>query len=289
VSEDNYTSVLIEKLNKTGSKIAELTSKVSTATKSAVTKTNQAVKTAVSNKKEKIESKREEKVAKTQAELSSKGIIDDVPPMVVLPEFETERMSIVNEQNENQMLVVEHMQRISERLDVLERSHQARLEELYEIKMSTEKKNSMEKESQTEIIRTSAAVVEALHVLGISIVWIAILIAVDKYSESNDIYVANIYSLKIFTWAIGAFTWTFYLMKRLLKSGIKIPLLIRVQTSLAVALITLMGILLNDDSMVTVSNVWTWGTLVTVGILMGSSMIATAWRATKRIVLLGSN
>jgi len=155
--------------------------------------------------------------------------------------------------------------------------------------MSTEKKNSTEKESQTEIIRTSAAVVEALHVLGISIVWIAILIAVDKYSESNDIYVANIYSLKIFTWAIGAFTWTLYLMKRLLKSGIKIPLLIRVQTSLAVALITLMGILLNDDSMVTVSNVWTWGTLVTVGILMGSSMIATAWRATKRIVLLGSN
>jgi len=73
-------------------------------------------------------------------------------------------------------------------------------------------------------------------------------------------------------------------LHRLLKSGIRIPLLIRLQTSLAVGLITLMGVMLNDDSMGTVSSVWTWGTLVTIVLLMGSSMIATAWRSTKKLV-----
>jgi hypothetical protein len=42
--------------------------------------------------------------------------------------------------------------------------------------------------------------------------------------------------------------------------------------------------MLNDDSMGTVSSVWTWGTLVTIVLLMGSSMIATAWRSTKKLV-----
>ena len=69
-----------------------------------------------------------------------------------------------------------------------------------------------------------------------------------------------------------------------MKSGIRIPLLIRIQTSLAVGLITLMGVMLNDDSMGTVSSVWTWGTLVTIVLLMGSSMIATAYRSTKKLV-----
>ena len=78
--------------------------------------------------------------------------------------------------------------------------------------------------------------------------------------------------------------WALYLLHRLMKSGIRIPLLIRLQTSLAVGLITLMGVMLNDDSMGTVSSVWTWGTLVTIVLLMGSSMIATAWRSTKKLV-----
>ena len=65
--------------------------------------------------------------------------------------------------------------------------------------------------------------------------------------------------------------------------GIRIPLLIRLQTSLAVGLITLMGVMLNEDSMGTVSSVWTWGTLVTIGLLIGSSMIATSMAFNQKI------
>ena len=104
---------LADKLNATGSKIAELTSKVSASTKSAISKTNDAVKTAVSNSKARADARREEKAKKTKEDFSAEGIIDDIPPMVTLPEFENERMAIVSEQNENQVMMLEHMQRLS--------------------------------------------------------------------------------------------------------------------------------------------------------------------------------
>ena len=177
---------------------------------------------------------------------------------------------------------------MSERLDILERRQKARLEELFELTQSHDKSDEIDEE-KVPIIGTSAAMVEALHVLGVSIVWIALLIGIDKYGDGNDIIVASTYPLAIFSWSLGAFSWALYLLHRLLKSGIRIPLLIRLQTSLAVGLITLMGVLLNEDSMGTVSSVWTWGTLVTIGLLIGSSMIATAWRSTKKLVFLNPN
>ena len=280
---DKRPMLLSEKLNATGQKIADLTAKVSSTTKSAVSKTNDAMKSVVANSKAKIEAKRVGKAKKAKNEFSSEGIIDDIPPMVILPEFENERMAIVSEQNENQVMMLEHMQRLSERIDILERRHKARLEELFEISQAVEENDVSDKEN-VPIIGASAAVVEALHVLGVSIIWIAILIGIDKYGDGKDIIFASIYPLAIFSWSIGAFSWALYLLHRLMKSGIRIPLIIRVQTSLAVGLITLMGVMLNDDSMGTVSSVWTWGTLVTIVLLMGSSMIATAYRSTKKLV-----
>ena len=125
MSEDKPQS-LADKLNATGSKISELTSRVCASTKSAISKTNDAVKTAVSNSKARAEARREEKAKKTKEDFSAEGIIDDIPPMVTLPEFENERMAIVSEQNENQVMMLEHMQRLSERVDILERRHKAR-------------------------------------------------------------------------------------------------------------------------------------------------------------------
>ena len=60
------------------------------------------MKTAVSNSKARAEARREEKAKKAKEDFSAEGILDDIPPMVTLPEFENERMTIVSEQNENQ-------------------------------------------------------------------------------------------------------------------------------------------------------------------------------------------
>jgi hypothetical protein len=63
-----------------------------------------------------------------------------------------------------------------------------------------------------------------------------------------------------------------------------LPGLLRFQASLGVGMATTIGILINDDSTATVSSVWTWGTIIAIGLLLGSSMIATAWNSTKKLV-----
>ena len=101
MSEEKSQS-LADKINATGSKIAELTSKVSASTKSALSKTNEAVKTAVSNSKARAEA-RERKSKESKRRFSAEAPSMIFLQMVTLPEFENERMAIVSEQNENQV------------------------------------------------------------------------------------------------------------------------------------------------------------------------------------------
>ena len=203
--------------------------------------------------------------------------------MVALPEFENERMEIVNEQHESQILMLEHMQRLSERVDILERRHKARLEELFDASTEDIEEDEELLDAKQEIIGASEVMVETLHILGASMMWIVALIGLDRFMDGKNLMINSVYPAGAFVWSIGAFSWVLYLFYRLSKSGIKIPLLIRIQTSLAVGLITVMGVLLNDES-ATVTSVWTWGTLVTLGLLIGSSMVATAWKTTKKVV-----
>jgi hypothetical protein len=125
---------------------------------------------------------------------------------------------------------------------------------------------------------------EMLHILGASLVWLVALVGLDQYTTEKELMLSPAYPADLLLWSIGSFTWVMYLLFRLGKSGIRMPLLIRVQASLAVGITTLMGLMMNDDSMSTVSSVWTWGTILAIALLLGSSMLATAWRTTKSLV-----
>jgi len=94
------------------------------------------------------------------------------------------------------------------------------------------------------------------------------------------------YPAEIPIWGIGATTWSLYLLYRIGKKSptLMLPGLLRFQASLAVGITTTLGIMINDDSTSTVSSVWTWGTIIAIGLLLGSSMIASAWNSTKKLV-----
>ncbi len=297
-----------ERLNATGSKLAELSKKAALATKSAVikttevsidaaqsatkasknavAKTNEKVKQAVQDSKEKRNEKRELKAQKAKEELLSEPILNDVPAMITLPEFENERMEVVNEQQTNQLLLLEEMQRLSSRLDTLERKHKNSVKhsssELIPVEESVLQTES--RSDTKQMIGTSEAMGEMLHILGASLLWIVALVGMDQFATDQELMLTEAYPGKLLIWSVGSFTWVMYLLHRLGKSGLKMPLLIRVQAALAVGITTLMGLMLNDDSMSTVSNVWTWGTILAIALLLGSSMLATAWRSTKKLV-----
>ncbi len=299
---------MADRLNATGSKLAQLSKKAAQATKvvakktaevsidaaqsaskaskSAVSKTNEKVKQAVQDSKDKRNEKREMKAQQAKDELLSEPILDDVPSMVTLPEFENERMEVVNEQQTNQLLLLEEMQRLSSRVDSLERRqrHLAKETDTELIPVVESPLVITRPHNTQQMIGTSDAMGEMLHILGASLLWIVALVGLDQYVTEKQWMLTTAYPADLLLWSVGSFTWVMYLLHRLGKSGLKMPLLIRVQASLAVGITTLMGLMMNGDAMSTVSNVWTWGTILAIALLLGSSMLATAWRSTKKLV-----
>ena len=281
MSDKSKPLTLAERLNSTGNKLAELSKKVSESTKTAVGNANDSIKNAISENKQKRDAKKQKKLEEARTELSSEGLLDDVPSMVTLPEFEQERMSIVSEQNDNLVLVLEEMQRLSERVDSLEK----RKRSLQVVGEKSSKKTKKIDEPEREI-NTSPVMSEVIHLLGASLIWIVALFGIDKYITEREIMIMESYPAEIPIWGIGATTWSLYLLYRIGKKSptLMLPKLLRFQAALAIGITTTIGILVNDDSTSTVSSVWTWGTIIAIGLLLGSSMIATAWNSTKRLV-----
>ena len=110
---------LSEKLNNTKKRLNELSKKVADNTKSFIQSTNNSIKTSLNERKEKREEKKQEKLNQAKKEISEDGLLDDIPKMITLPEFENERIEIAAEQNETMITIVEEMQRLSERVDSL--------------------------------------------------------------------------------------------------------------------------------------------------------------------------
>jgi hypothetical protein len=281
MSDKSKPLTLAERLNSTGNKLAELSKKVSESTKTAVGNANDSIKNAISENKQKRDAKKQKKLEEARTELSSEGLLDDVPSMVTLPEFEQERMSIVSEQNDNLVLVLEEMQRLSERVDSLEKRNRS----LQVAGEKSSKKTKKIDEPEREI-NTSPVMSEVIHLLGASLIWIVALFGIDKYITEREIMIMESYPAEIPIWGIGATTWSLYLLYRIGKKSptLMLPKLLRFQAALAIGITTTIGILVNDDSTSTVSSVWTWGTIIAIGLLLGSSMIATAWNSTKRLV-----
>ena len=279
---DNEPSTLSEKLAMTKKRLGILSKKVASSTKSMVENTNNSIKTTISEQKEKRQQKKQEKLAQTKTELSEEGLLDDVPSMITLPEFENERMEIASEQNETMITIVEEMQRLSERIDHLERRHKV---------ITTSNKSQQitikEPEQQSETNTTTSPVMgEVIHLLGASLVWIVVLFGADKFISERAILIMDSYPAEIPIWGIGAMTWSMYMLSRLGQSSnmLRLPKLLLFQTSAAVGITTSLGLMVYDETMTTVSSVWVWGTVIAIGLLLAASMIASVWQSTKNLV-----
>ena len=199
--------------------------------------------------------------------------------MITLPEFEQERMEIAAEQNDTMVTIVEEMQVLSARLDSLERR----------VRIITKPYSTnppVEEETSEDRIDTSPVMSEVIHLLGASLLWIVALLGVDKLISDREILIMDSYPAEIPVWAIGAATWSMYLLHRLGKSSkaLRLPKLLAFQTAAAVGITTALGLMVYDETMTTISNVWVWGTVISIGLLLASSMMASVWRSTKKLV-----
>ena len=294
LSPRNPPKTLAERLSQTGSKIADLSKQAATATrgavtkmadagKEAVTKTNEAVANAVEAKREQKDERLTQKIEATQAELKAEGIINPVPAMVTLPEFEEERMALMEEEHNILVDLVEHMHSLSKRIDKLEGTYRAlAMEERAKLTEETEASAS----SNGTQPATSQGMTSALSLLGASLVWVVLLTGMDRYITSNAWMVFETYPAEIPVWGIGAGSWVMFVLRQLGRSApifrVSTPMLI--QTGLAVGITTMMALLLTDDTISTMSSVWTWGTAIAVAVLVSSSLVANAWRSTRNML-----
>ena len=284
---------LASRLSATGKKIAELSGKAATATKDAagkvagasrdaVTKTGTAVSQAVEAKKERKEERRAKKLEDTKAEIRDDGFIEIAPEMITLPEFEGERMAIMAEEHDVLVELVDHMHSLSTRIDQLETTYRALALDQHPITMESSGSESSVKGHEP----TSKVMTSVLSLLGASLVWVVILTGLDRYIASNSIMLFDNYPAEIPVWGIGAASWVVFVLFQLGKSApflrVSTPMLI--QTGIAVGITTSMALLLTDNTISTMSNVWTWGTAIAVALLVSSGLVASAWKNTQKLL-----
>lgn len=280
---DSEPSTLSEKLNETKKRLGILSKKVANSTKSMVENTNNSIKATISEQKEKRQQKKQEKLAKTKSELSGAGLLDDVPSMITLPEFENERMEIASEQNETMITIVEEMQRLSQRIDAIDRKISSQYHKKSDLKEINDSDNQPINHSQ---INKEYTINQIIHLLGVSVIWIVMLIVADWYSTEKNLQFDGQYPLRYLIWSFGTSSWIYYILHKLSKASklLKFPIILNIQITMVVGITTLIALIAYDGSTNAISNVWIWGSTIAVVLLLSASILTYVWQSTKKLI-----
>ena len=280
---DSEPSTLSEKLDKTKKRLGILSKKVANSTKSMVENTNNSIKATISEQKEKRQQKKQEKLAQTKTELSEGGLFDDVPSMVTLPEFENERMEIASEQNETMITIVEEMQRLSQRIDAIDRKISPQYNKKSDLKEINDSDNQPINHSQ---INKEYTINQIIHLLGVSVIWIVMLIVADWYSTEKSLQFDGQYPLRYLIWSFGTSSWIYYILHKLSKASklLQFPIILNIQITMVVGITTLIALIAYDGSTNAISNVWIWGSTIAVVLLLSASILTYVWQSTKKLI-----
>ena len=287
VEEKKQANSIMDFLQKTKSQIADLSKRATLATKSGIESTTDAIQNKVVESKERSRKKKEAKMESLKSEIKDDGYIEAAPPMMILPEVDAQQFELLNSQNEAQIQIVEEMIRLSERLDMMERritklGTSMTKDQLVVTPVEPDSDEALERRE----VRSGNVLIEVLNIMGASLLLLVSLFSADGYLKDHEILLMVTYQPSIVLWTIGVFTWSMFRFFRMARVGtvLTVPLLYRIQISLAIAMAAMMGMLLSDESLSTISSAWVWTTVLASAAIVGVSMITSAWRMTKKMV-----
>jgi len=281
-------------LAKTGDKITDISKrlgsltknafeKTAESTKSSVTKANESIKKSIQESKEKRERNREEKLDSIKNDLKDQNLMEPVPPMITLPEFQKEHVEIAQEQQEILNELVEHLRRLSSRLDDAE----TKLKSIHQSNLTLDllEQTSKQSDNQNQENLTSEPMKHFLAALGASLIWVALLFGGHAYIRENDILIASTYPAEIPMWSIGIAIWSFMILHRLGKAAsiFRVSFLLKFQSAIAIGLTTMTALLLTNDIFSTMSTIWRWGLVSIVILFIGIGVISTVWNSFSRV------
>jgi hypothetical protein len=273
---------VLEVLKSTRSKLAKLTHATAEMTKSTFNNTAEAIQDKVMDVKTKSKERKEKKIDELKAEIKENGRLIDTPEMMILPNITLEQSSIMQDQVESQILIVEEMKLLSNRLDDLEKQ----LIRLGKSKPEPSKEIQSEEQSEVDDANFSTIGNEILTFLGATLLTLVGLFGVEVYLDGKEVLLFNTVSLLTSIWTVTAIIWSAFLFSRIghINPGLGFPMFLRVQMSFGVGLAVFALATLNGSDSQTITDGWIWISILSTTALLGASLLATAWKFTQSLV-----
>ena len=273
---------VLEVLKSTRSKLAKLTHATAEMTKSTFNNTAEAIQDKVMDVKTKSKERKEKKIDELKAEIKENGRLMDTPEMMILPNITLEQSTIMKDQVESQILIVEEMKLLSNRLDDLEKQ----LIRLGKSKPEPSKEIQSEEQSEVDDANFSTIGNEILTFLGATLLTLVGLFGVEVYLDGKEVLLFNTVPLLTSIWTVTAIIWSAFLFSRIghINPGLGFPMFLRVQMSFGVGLAVFALATLNGSDSQTITDGWIWISILSTTALLGASLLATAWKFTQSLV-----
>jgi len=125
---------------------------------------------------------------------------------------------------------------------------------------------------------------EGLTLMGISLLWLVALIGADQFVTQKAWMVGDVWPADLLTWSMGAGFWSFHILHRLhqAKTLLSMPVGMRIQTSIGVALAAGTALMLTAEEFGTVTNIWAYGSVFALLVLLVSGFGGAFSRAFSR-------
>ena len=273
---------VLEVLKSTRSKLAKLTLATAEMTKSTFNSTAEAIQDKVMDVKTKSKERKEKKIEDLKTEIKDNGRLEDIPEMVILPNITLEQSTIMKDQIEAQILIVNEMKMLSNRLDDLEKQ----LIRLGKSKPAQPKEIQPSNKTETTDANLSTIGNEILTFLGATLITLVGLFGVEVYLDGKDVLLFNTVPLLTSIWTVTAVIWSAFLFSRIghINPGLGFPVFLRVQMSFGVGLAVFALSTLNGSDSQTITDGWIWISILSTTALLGASLLASAWKLTQSLV-----
>ncbi len=274
---------VLEVLKSTRSKLAKLTHATAEMTKSTFNNTAEAIQDKVMDVKSKSKERKEKKIDGIKTDLKENGRLEDTPEMVILPNITLEQSTIMKDQVESQILIVEEMKILSSRLDDLEKQ----LIRLGKSKPEPSKEIQSDKQPKVNHDNNLSTIGnEILTFLGATLLTLVGLFGVEVYLDGKDVLLFSTVPLLTSIWTVTAIIWSAFLFSRIghINPGLGFPMFLRVQMSFGVGLAVFALATLNGSDSQTITDGWIWISILSTTALLGASLLATAWKFTQSLV-----
>ena len=215
-------------------------------------------------------------------------VTEHIPPQITIPveEYDSLKKQIteLQEQCQHQMNLVEEMQHLT--AELVQRDSEDRVAKL--VIIEDEKPMIVtDLDRQGLVTEMKSSMDQILISLGVSVVWAALLLGLDLHLDSLG-YMYQGYSLSVIIWPIGTAIWSLFILTRLTmaRTILSMEWPMRIKTAIGIGLTTELAMILMNEDMQAITNVWGWSATIALTAFLLSGFLRGIGASFSRIFRL---